>query len=146
MATTSIWDVKDNLKRVLDYISNPEKTKNPNESDYHYNGLSQAISYTTQDCKTEKQLYVSGINCSMATAYQDMMITKKSFQKTDGILAYHAYQSFVPGEVDAETAHQIGIELAQSMWGDRFEVLVSTHLDQEHYHNHFVSAPIRGAS
>lgn len=138
MATTSIWDVKDNLKRVLDYISNPEKTKNTNESDYHYNGLGQAISYTTQDCKTEKQLYVSGINCSMATAYQDMMITKKSFQKTDGILAYHAYQSFVPGEVDAETAHQIGIELAQSMWGDRFEVLVSTHLDQEHYHNHFV--------
>ena len=116
MATTSIWDVKDNLKRVLDYISNPEKTKNTNESDYHYNGLGQAISYTTQDCKTEKQLYVSGINCSMATAYQDMMITKKSFQKTDGILAYHAYQSFVPGEVDAETAHQIGIELAQSMW------------------------------
>ena len=91
MATTSIWDVKDNLKCVLDYISNPEKTKNPNDCDYHYNGLNQAISYAIQDCKTEKQLYVSGINCSMTTAYQDMMITKKSFQKTDGILAYHAY-------------------------------------------------------
>ena len=138
MATTSIWDVSDNLKRVLDYISNPDKTKTPNESDYHYNGLKQAISYTTQDSKTEKQLYVSGINCSMATAFQDMMITKKAFQKTDGILAYHAYQSFVPGEVDAEVAHQIGIELAEAMWGERFEVLVSTHLDQEHYHNHFV--------
>lgn len=138
MATTSIWDVSDNLKRVLDYISNPDKTKNPNESNYHYNGLKQAISYTTQDSKTEKQLYVSGINCSMATAFQDMVITKKAFQKTDGILAYHAYQSFVPGEVDAEVAHQIGIELAESMWGERFEVLVSTHLDQEHYHNHFV--------
>ena len=24
------------------------------------------------------------------------------------------------------------------MWGDRFEVLVSTHLDKAHYHNHFV--------
>lgn len=138
MATTSIWDVSDNLKRVLDYISNPDKTKNPNESNYHYNGLKQAISYTTQDSKTEKQLYVSGINCSMVTAFQDMVITKKAFQKTDGILAYHAYQSFVPGEVDAEVAHQIGIELAEAMWGERFEVLVSTHLDQEHYHNHFV--------
>lgn len=138
MATTSIWDVKDNLKRVLDYASNPEKTKSVSESDYHYNGLSQAISYTTQDLKTEKQLYVSGINCTMATALKDMMITKKAFHKTDGILAYHAYQSFVPGEVDAETAHQIGIELAQAMWGDRFEVLVSTHLDKKHYHNHFV--------
>lgn len=138
MATTSIWDVKDNLKRVIDYASNPEKTKTVNESDYHYNGLSQAISYTTQDLKTEKQLYVSGINCTMATALKDMMITKKAFHKTGGILAYHAYQSFVPGEVDAETAHQIGIELAQAMWGDRFEVLVSTHLDKAHYHNHFV--------
>lgn len=138
MATTSIWDVNDNLKRVLDYISNPEKTNTVSESDYHYNGLNQVISYTTQDLKTEKQLYVSGINCSMATAYQDMMITKKAYHKTDGILAYHAYQSFAPGEVDAETAHQIGIELAQAMWGDRFEVLVSTHLDKEHYHNHFV--------
>lgn len=138
MATTSIWDVKDNLKRVLDYTSNPEKTKTVSESDYHYNGLSQAISYTTQDLKTEKQLYVSGINCTMATALKDMMITKKAFHKIDGILAYHAYQSFSPGEVDAETAHQIGIELAQAMWGDRFEVLVSTHLDKKHYHNHFV--------
>lgn len=138
MATTSIWDVSDNLKRVLNYISNPDKTKNPNDIDYHYNGLKQAISYTTQDSKTEKQLYVSGINCFMATAFQDMIITKKAFQKTDGILAYHAYQSFAPGEVDAELAHQIGIELAEAMWGERFEVLVSTHLDQAHYHNHFV--------
>ncbi|WP_416325899.1 relaxase/mobilization nuclease domain-containing protein [[Eubacterium] hominis] len=138
MATTSIWDVNDNLKRVLDYISNPEKTNTVSESDYHYNGLNQVISYTTQDLKTEKQLYVSGINCSMATALQDMMITKKAYHKTDGILAYHAYQSFAPGEVDAETAHKIGIELAQAMWGDRFEVLVSTHLDKAHYHNHFV--------
>ena len=42
MATTRIWDVKDNLKRVLDYISNPDKTT-VSESDYHYNGLSQVI-------------------------------------------------------------------------------------------------------
>ena len=137
MATTRIWDVKDNLKRVLDYISNPDKTT-VSESDYHYNGLSQVINYTTQDLKTEKQLYVSGINCTMATALKDMMITKKAYHKTEGILAYHAYQSFAPGEVDAETAHQIGIELAQAMWGNRFEVLVSTHLDKKHYHNHFV--------
>ena len=143
MATTAIWDVKDNLKRVLDYASNPNKTK-IQENSYHYNGLEQAISYTTNDLKTEKQLYVTGLNCNLATAYKEMMITKKGFNKTDGILAYHAYQSFVAGEVDAETAHQIGIELAQAMWGDQFEVLVSTHIDKAHYHNHFVSAPIRG--
>ena len=138
MATTSIWAVKDNLKRVIDYTMNPNKTEKLEDNDYQYNGLGQVISYTTQDLKTQKQLYVTGINCSMSTAYDEMMITKKSFNKMDGILAFHSYQSFNPGEVDAEVAHQIGIELAQLMWGDRFEVLVSTHLDQKHYHNHFV--------
>lgn len=137
MATTSIWDVKDNLQRVINYASNPNKTE-IHDNSYHYNGLQQAISYTTSDLKTEKQLYVTGLNCSLATAYKEMMITKKGFNKTDGILAYHAYQSFAPNEVDAETAHQIGVELAQAMWGDRFEVLVSTHLDKKHFHNHFI--------
>ena len=137
MATTAIWDIRDNLKRVLDYASNPDKTE-IHEHDYQYNGLNQVISYTTQDIKTEKQLYVTGINCSLPTAFEEMQITKAAFNKTDGIIAFHGYQSFVPGEVTAETAHQIGIELAQVMWGNRFEVLVSTHLDKAHYHNHFV--------
>ena len=119
MATTAIWDIKDNLKRVLEYTSNPNKTE-VQEHDYQYNGLNQVISYTTQDLKTEKQLYVTGINCSYPTAFQEMEITKEGFNKTDGILAFHGYQSFVPGEVNAETAHQIGIELANLMWGDSF--------------------------
>lgn len=138
MATTAIWDVRDNLNRVLDYTSNPKKTEKQNDIDYQYNGLSQVITYTTNDLKTEKQLYVSGINCSLFSVKREMLITKKQFQKTDGILAYHAYQSFAPNEATAETAHQIGLELAQELWGDRFEVLVSTHLDKAHYHNHFI--------
>lgn len=138
MATTKIWDVNSRLERLIDYASNPEKTENKSYMDYHYNGLGQTLSYTTNELKTEKQLYVSGINCSYATALEDMMLTKKAFNKMDGILAFHAIQSFDPGEVDAELAHQIGIELANHMWGDRFEVLVATHLDKAHYHNHFV--------
>ena len=138
MATTKIWDVNSRLERLIDYASNPEKTENKSDIDYHYNGLGQTLSYTTNDLKTEKQLYVSGINCSYATALDDMMLTKKAFNKMEGILAFHAIQSFNPGEVDAELAHQIGIELANYMWGDRFEVLIATHLDKAHYHNHFV--------
>lgn len=138
MATTKIWDVNNHLNRVLDYAANPEKTDSHNDIDYHFNGLSQSISYTTQDMKTEKQLYVTGLNTTLSTALEDMVLTKKTYQKEDGILAFHAYQSFKPGEVDAETAHQIGIELAKILWGDRFEVLISTHLDKQHYHNHFV--------
>ena len=138
MATTKIWDVKNHMKRVLDYAANPDKTDSHNDTDYQFNGLSQSIQYTTQDMKTEKQLYVTGINTTLSTVFEDMLLTKKTFQKEDGILAFHAYQSFKPGEVDAETAHQIGIELAKILWGDRFEVLISTHLDKQHYHNHFV--------
>lgn len=138
MATTKIWDVKNHLRRVLDYTSNPEKTESIKDSDYQFNGLAQSISYTTQDMKTEKQLYVTGINTTLSTAYEDMILTKKTYGKENSILAFHGYQSFKPGEVDAETAHQIGIELANILWGDRFEVLVSTHIDKEHYHNHFV--------
>lgn len=115
MATTKIWDVNSRLERLIDYASNPEKTENKSYMDYHYNGLGQTLSYTTNELKTEKQLYVSGINCAYATALDDMMLTKKAFNKMDGILAFHAIQSFDPGEVDAELAHQIGIELANHM-------------------------------
>ena len=66
-----------------------------------------------------------------------MMRTKRRYKKTDGILAYHAFQSFAPGEVTPEVAHEIGIKLAQELWGDRFEVVVSTHLNTNCIHNHF---------
>ncbi|MCG4662399.1 relaxase/mobilization nuclease domain-containing protein [[Clostridium] innocuum] len=144
MATTAIWDVKDNLKRVLDYCANPNKTTNIDFSEYAYQGLNNVLEYTAQDIKTEKQMYVSCLNCEPETSCSEMISTKIRFQKEDGILAFHAYQSFAPNEVSAETAHQIGIEFAQAMWGDRFEVQISTHIDKEHFHNHFVSAPIRG--
>lgn len=135
MATTKIWAVKDKLKRVLDYASNPEKTK---DDDFSFDGLEDVLDYSTSDLKTEKQLYVSGINCSPATALQEMTETKQSAGKTDGVLAFHAVQSFKPGEIDATTAHKVGVELANLMWGKEFEVVVSTHLDKEHLHNHFV--------
>ncbi len=35
------------------------------------------------------------------------------------------------------TAHKIGVELAKRMWGERFEVMVSTHMNTGTVHNHF---------
>ena len=64
--------------------------------------------------------------------------TKQQYNKTGGILGFHAFQSFVEGEVTPEQAHAIGVKLAKEMWGDRFEVIVSTHLNTKHIHNHFV--------
>ena len=68
-----------------------------------------------------------------------MLSVKKRFGKEDGTIAYHGYQSFAPGEATPEIAHKIGVELAQSLWGDRYQVVVATHLDKaNHLHNHFV--------
>lgn len=138
MATTAIWDVTDRLDRVIDYATNPNKTENLDFSDTVFKGLQNVLEYTAQNEKTEKQFYVTGINCDPATACEQMSRSKLQFQKTDGILAFHGYQSFMPGEATPETAHAIGVKLAQELWGDRFEVVVSTHLDKHHLHNHFV--------
>lgn len=138
MATTAIWDVTDRLDRVIDYATNPDKTENNDYANQIFQGLRDVLNYTAQDSKTEKQFYVTGINCDPATACKQMSGTKLQFQKTDGILAFHGYQSFAPGEATPESAHAIGVKLAQELWGDRFEIVVSTHLDKRHLHNHFV--------
>lgn len=96
------------------------------------------MSYATNGEKTEESLFVSGINCNPNTAVKEMNLIKDKYLKNDGILAWHAYQSFKEGEVTPAEAHEIGLELANEMWGDRFQVVVATHLNTRHYHNHFV--------
>lgn len=136
MATTAIWKVKGSLGRVVDYAANPDKTTIFTTEDMQ--GLRDVMNYTTQDYKTEEQRYVSGVNCVPAIARDEMQMVKRQFGKEGGIVAFHGYQSFAPGEVTPEQAHAIGIELAKRLWGDRFQVVVATHLDKEHIHNHFV--------
>jgi hypothetical protein len=144
MATTAIWDIKGRLDKVVNYAKNPDKTAASVYSQNELQGLGDVMDYTMQDHKTEQRLYVVGINCDPETARDQMVLTKRRFCKEDGILAFHAYQSFAKGESMPDTAHEIGVKLAQELWGKRFEVIVATHLDKGHLHNHFVSAPIRG--
>ena len=142
MATTKIWPVRDSLKRVVDYASNPEKTS---EDD-----LASVIRYAMNGDKTtsdttagsEKACYVTGVNCSADTALEEMINTQTLFGKTGGNVAYHCYQSFKPGEVTPEQCHQLGVELARRMWGDKYQVLVATHLDRDHLHNHLVCCSV----
>lgn len=136
MATTSLWEIHQRLDKVIDYTTNEEKTKETNQD--LYTALHNTIEYAKSDYKTEEQLYVTGINCTKETAFKEMVITKKSFGKDKGILGYHGFQSFAEGEVTAKQAHEIGVKLAEELWGDKFEVIVSTHLNTNHYHNHFV--------
>ena len=135
MATTGIWKIEKRLDHVIDYVSNPEKTTKISES---YQELHHFSEYDNLNFNTEEGCYVSGINCLPDDAYQDMMDTKTIWKKRDGVLGYHAFQSFVEGEVTADKAHLIGMKLAEEMWGDRFEVIVTTHINTNHIHNHFV--------
>lgn len=154
MATTSIWRVKGWLGKVVVYVENPDKTTNPKfyadrkltEQDGQQ--LSDMIRYAVNSEKAQKtgnedgtplHRFVSGINCSPATARDEMLAVKKRFGKEDGTVAYHGYQSFAPGEATPELAHEIGVKLATRLWGNRYQVIVATHLDKEnHLHNHFV--------
>lgn len=130
MATTKIWPVKGRLDQVVGYINNPSKTENP---------IDEVIAYATREDKTELKYFVSGINCFVNTATEEMWAVKKQFGKEDSFLAFHAYQSFAKDEVTPQMAHEIGIKLSKKLWGDRFQIVVATHLDKEsHIHNHFV--------
>ena len=134
MATTKIWPVKDSLARVVDYAQNPDKTV--------YSDLRKVLHYAANEEKTvegeERAMFVTGVNCNRDTAFQEMQAVKERFGKTGGNVAYHAYQSFKPGEVTPELCHRLGLELAKRMWGDEYQVLVATHFNTGTYHNHFV--------
>jgi hypothetical protein len=154
MAVTSIWSVKGWLGKIIIYVENPEKTQNTDtieglevmEEDVQ--GLKDVIAYAVNQEKTSgiadeaqavMQQYVSGVNCTPSTARTEMAAVKNRFGKNGGIIAYHGYQSFAPGECTPVMAHEIGLKLAEEVWGKRFQVLVATHLDKAHHlHNHFV--------
>ena len=136
MATTSTWSIKNNLKLSLNYIMNPEKTINSDYGNSYYRGL-ELSSNKDYDFKNELSHYVSGVNCLPDSAYEDMMFTKRQYDKTDGIIAFHSYQSFKEGEVTPDIAHEIGVKLAEEMWND-YEVVVATHQNTNHIHNHFI--------
>ena len=132
MATTKLWHIQGRLKDLVDYVENPEKTVKPGLQDFF-----NVFSYTQNPDKTAGGQFVTAINCQKDIALQQMILTKQRYGKEDGYIAWHGYQSFKPGEVTPEQCHALGEELARQMWGDRFQVIVTTHLDKEHLHNHF---------
>ena len=137
MAVTKIWDIRGNLSNSLRYVQNAEKTYNP-DFDSDLQTLGDVMSYAENEEKTEKKYYVSALNCNTTCAREQFINVKKAFDKEGGIIAYHAYQSFAPDETTPEQAHRIGVELAERLWGDRFQVIVATHLNSHCLHNHFV--------
>ena len=112
MAVIKIKNIKSNLQAVINYGKNGDKTENG--------------------------ILVSSVNCSVETSYEEMALTKKFFHKEDNILGYHIIQSFKGDEVSPKLANQIGKELAEELWGDKYQVVICTHINKENIHNHMI--------
>jgi hypothetical protein len=139
MAVTSLWPIKGRVDKVITYVRNPEKiTEEYYSENPALHVIDGVVQYAAHDTKTERREYVSCLNCDEATATEQFVLAKKMFRKEDGRLCYHGYQSFKPGEINAQAAHEIGVELARRLWGDRFQVVIATHCNTGTYHNHFV--------
>ena len=80
---------------------------------------------------------LSGKDCTSANSLNKMTCTKKVWGKTDKRQYHHIIQSFLPGEVSPQIAHEIGERLAEVNFKN-YEVLIATHIDREHYHNHLI--------
>ena len=128
MAYTKVFAIRARLDDRVKYAINGDKTE-----------LDEKINYAADLQKTNSVRFVSALNCKSAeTAFAAMRRTKEKFCKTDGVLGYHFIQSFAPGEVTPEQAHEIGCEFARRLFGEDFEVVVGTHLDKAHPHNHII--------
>ena len=102
------------LKNVLNYVSKAEKTQ------------------------SEDKKYVTALNCSAPTAYQEFIATKNLYHKNSGRMYYHLVQSFPKGyDISPELAHKIAVEFSEKSFGN-FECVVATHIDREHIHSHIV--------
>ena len=139
MATTKIWDVRTHIGKLIAYVTNRDKTTTATKvggDNEEMHLVAEMLGLPPEHFATEERKFVTGINCTPENAEEIMLSLLAGRDKND-IQAYHAYQSFKPGEVDADTAHAIGVQLASELWGEDFPVIVATHIDRGHVHNHF---------
>ena len=112
MAVTKIKPIKSTLKKALDYIQNPDKT--------------------------DGKMLVSSFGCSAETADIEFGFTLSQALDRGDNLAHHLIQSFEPGEVDYQKAHEIGTQLADAVTKGQYEYVLTTHIDKGHIHNHII--------
>jgi hypothetical protein len=105
MAVMKIWPIKGRLDHPLNYIKNPEKTRNLNGSGNEkeekmirdaIHSLEGVVDYAIDESKTVMGEFVTGVNCNPDSAKEEFVEVKKYYGKEDKIIAYHAYQSFKP--------------------------------------------------
>ena len=104
----------------------------------HGGGGKRSLEYICRDDKTEGKKYVTALNCSLPTAYQEFKNTREMYSKTGGVRYYHFVQSHPSGyDIEPALAHKIAVEFAERAFPGH-EVVVATHIDADHIHSHFV--------
>ena len=99
--------------------------------------MNNIFPYVMNSEKTDGGVLVSGIHCMPETALDEFRFVKNKFGKTDGRQYYHIVQSFSPDDnLDAETAHEIGMKFAEFFPG--YQIVVATHCNCSHLHNHII--------
>lgn len=94
------------------------------------------INYVCNKEKTTDKL-ISGKDCMPESCEYEFAEVKKAFGKTDGRTYYHMIQSFSPDDrITPEQAHEVGLKMAELFEG--YQVLVVTHTNKAHTHNHLV--------
>ena len=137
MAITKIWSVRSRLDTSLKYIGNPEKTNLKPDID----AVEGVAKYIVNKEKTEKCVYVKSYGCTVENAYEEMIETQLKFKKDERqhrVLAYHLVHSFKDFETNPDVAHECGKELVERLFADKYEVVIATHLDHKHLHNHIL--------
>ena len=139
MATTKIWDASAHVSKLLAYVANKNKTTMEIQNGFDDEEMrlaAEALGLSSDHFATEEKKFVTGINCTPENA-NEVMLTLLEGTSPSNIQCYHGYQSFKPGEVTPDVAHAIGVQLANELWGEDFPVIVATHIDKGHVHNHF---------
>ena len=129
MAYDKIIPIRARLDHTVNYILDHAKTS-----------LAATLDYIVDSAKNTlgQEVLETAINCQLETVFQDMLATKRRWDKTGGVQGYHLIHSFAPGEVTPLEAHELGVEFATRLLGDRYEAVVSTHLDHDHLHCHIL--------
>lgn len=100
--------------------------------------IGKSIAYICNPNKTENCAFVYSENCFPKTASVEFSFLLRKAQAGGNTLGRHLIQSFSPEETTPEQAYEIGKQLAEKHLKGEYAYVMTTHVDRNHIHNHFV--------
>lgn len=147
MVVTKVLQIKrtDRLHRAVKYILNDAKTLELGQDPMN------DFPVVLKDGQLYQQLISGNLIANPWYAADEMILTKKladqrlgRSDKSDlvtgkGVLAHHIIQSFSPEDnLTPEEIHEIGRKTVLELTGGHYEMVMATHVDKDHIHNHII--------